>query len=161
MPAEELPRAIHDQEDTMEEHSFDELAKGLADGTLSRGRALKMLTGALLGASLLALIPGVAGASDGSQGGGGSIGGGGGGRRRHKRRRRGGRLAGCPRERRCRASNTCCPPGKICARGGGVCCSPARVCTVGGVANACCSGISICCSGICCRGTCVNGVCVT
>jgi hypothetical protein len=148
MPAEELPRAIHDQQDTTEEHSFDELAKGLADSTVSRGRALKMFTGALLGASLLALIPRVAGASDGSQGGGGSIGGGGGGRRRHKRRRRrGGRLAGCPRERRCRASNTCCPRSKICARGGGVCCPPVRVCTVGGVANACCPG------------TCVGGVC--
>ena len=39
--------------------SFDELAKGLATGTLSRGKALRWMGGALLGAAL-ASVPGVA-----------------------------------------------------------------------------------------------------
>ena len=42
---------------------FDELAKGLATGTLSRGKALRWMGGALLGAAL-ASVPGVAWAND-------------------------------------------------------------------------------------------------
>jgi hypothetical protein len=45
------------------EHSLDELAKGLATGTLSRGKAIRWMGGALLGAAL-ASIPGVAWAND-------------------------------------------------------------------------------------------------
>ncbi len=41
---------------------FDEAAKGLAAGTISRGRALKLTGTALLGGGLLAMFPGVAGA---------------------------------------------------------------------------------------------------
>ena len=41
---------------------FDEVAKGLADGTISRRHALKLTGSALLGGGLLALFPGVAGA---------------------------------------------------------------------------------------------------
>jgi hypothetical protein len=41
---------------------FDEVAKGLAAGTISRRRALKLTGSALLGGGLLALFPGVAGA---------------------------------------------------------------------------------------------------
>jgi CXCXC repeat protein len=41
------------------EGSFDELAKGLAGGTVSRGKALRMLGAALFG-GMLASIPGVA-----------------------------------------------------------------------------------------------------
>jgi hypothetical protein len=44
--------------------SLDELAKGLASGTISRSRALKLLGGALLG-SVIASIPGVAWAANG------------------------------------------------------------------------------------------------
>ena len=44
---------------TLVDHSVDELAKGLASGTLSRRRALKML-GATLFGGVLASIPGVA-----------------------------------------------------------------------------------------------------
>src|SRR3712207_305689 len=40
------------------ERSFDELASGLASGTLSRGRALKLMGAALVGGALAA-IPGV------------------------------------------------------------------------------------------------------
>ncbi len=43
--------------------SFDELAKGLATGTLSRGKAIRWMGGALLGAAL-ASVPGVAWAND-------------------------------------------------------------------------------------------------
>ena len=45
------------------EHSLDELAKGLATGTLSRGKAIRWMGGALLGAAL-ASVPGVAWAND-------------------------------------------------------------------------------------------------
>jgi hypothetical protein len=45
------------------ESSLDELAKGLANGTLSRGKALRWMGGALLGAAL-ASVPGVAWADD-------------------------------------------------------------------------------------------------
>jgi hypothetical protein len=41
---------------------FDEVAKGLAAGTISRRRALKLTGSALLGGALLALFPGVVGA---------------------------------------------------------------------------------------------------
>jgi hypothetical protein len=45
------------------ERSLDELAKGLATGTLSRGKAIRWMGGALLGAAL-ASFPGVAWADD-------------------------------------------------------------------------------------------------
>jgi hypothetical protein len=51
--------AHHHHEDVTEEHSFDELAKGLASGIVSRRQALKLVGGALLG-GLLVSIPGVA-----------------------------------------------------------------------------------------------------
>ena len=38
-------------------HGFDEAAKGLAGGTISRRRALKLTGSALLGGTLLALLP--------------------------------------------------------------------------------------------------------
>src|SRR5215212_1147028 len=59
MTTEDLPRGVHDQEDATEEHSFDELARGLANGTVSRQQALKLLGGAVLG-GVLASIPGMA-----------------------------------------------------------------------------------------------------
>lgn len=43
-----------------EEHSFDELARGLASGAISRRRALKLFGATILGAALLPLFPGVA-----------------------------------------------------------------------------------------------------
>jgi Stigma-specific protein, Stig1 len=45
------------------ELSLDELAKGLASGTLSRGKAIRWMGGALLGAAL-ASVPGMAWAND-------------------------------------------------------------------------------------------------
>ena len=57
--AEDLPRDVRSQEDIPEESSVDKLAKGLASGTVSRGRALRLVGGALL-AGVLTAIPGVA-----------------------------------------------------------------------------------------------------
>jgi hypothetical protein len=57
MTTEDRDREVY--EGTMEEHSLDELAKGLASGTLSRSRAIKLMGAALLG-GVLASIPGVA-----------------------------------------------------------------------------------------------------
>jgi hypothetical protein len=51
VPAEEPNEAVRSQ------HSFDELAKGLASGTLSRGRALRLVGASLLGVLLGGLLP--------------------------------------------------------------------------------------------------------
>jgi hypothetical protein len=48
---------------TKVDHALDELARDLATSTVSRGRVLKIMGGALLG-SVLAAVPGVAWASD-------------------------------------------------------------------------------------------------
>jgi hypothetical protein len=42
------------REDTTEEYSFDALAKGLASGTLTRRKALKLMSTTILGAGVLA-----------------------------------------------------------------------------------------------------------
>ncbi len=55
MPAEERgPLGGLDREDQgpTEEHSFDELSKGLAAGALSRRRAIKLAGSAFLGGAL-------------------------------------------------------------------------------------------------------------
>jgi hypothetical protein len=44
-------------EQPVEEHSFDELAKGLAEGTISRRRALKWVGAAVLAAAVPPLFP--------------------------------------------------------------------------------------------------------
>ena len=59
MADEDLPRKVYDREDRTEKCSFDELAKGLASGNISRGKALRLLGAALLGGTL-ASIPGLA-----------------------------------------------------------------------------------------------------
>jgi hypothetical protein len=41
----------------MDEHFFDDLAKGLEDGTISRRRALKLVGAAALGAALIPVMP--------------------------------------------------------------------------------------------------------
>jgi hypothetical protein len=50
------------QADDTEEPSFDEMAKGFADGTTSREHVLKWLGRTLLGGGMLALVPSMAGA---------------------------------------------------------------------------------------------------
>src|SRR5215208_4315226 len=46
-----------------EENFFDELARGLADGSVTRGKALRLMGSALVGTAL-ASVPGVAWAND-------------------------------------------------------------------------------------------------
>jgi|SRR5215208_1883612 hypothetical protein len=53
----------YDQEHITEERSFDQLAKGLSNGTLSRGKALKLLGAALVGGTLASLGIGEAAAA--------------------------------------------------------------------------------------------------
>jgi hypothetical protein len=55
-------RDVSTRQDTTSELSFDDLARGLGSGALSRRQAMRLLGGSLLG-SALALIPGVAGAA--------------------------------------------------------------------------------------------------
>ena len=80
---DQIRRRPGEEQATRQQHSFDELAKGMASSTMSRRGALKVLVGALLGGGLLAAFPGVSGAQE--QGGGGSVGGGGGGHHHHHR----------------------------------------------------------------------------
>ena len=55
---EELPRRYYDdREDITEEYSFDTLAKGAADGTISRAKAIKLAAMALLGSALALFLP--------------------------------------------------------------------------------------------------------
>lgn len=49
MHSEERPREVH-QADAPEGHGFDRLVKGLASGTISRGRMLKLAGSAVVGA---------------------------------------------------------------------------------------------------------------
>jgi hypothetical protein len=50
---------VHSHQGRTEDQSFDALAKGLANGSISRGRAIKLMGTALLG-GVLASIPGLA-----------------------------------------------------------------------------------------------------
>lgn len=44
----------------MAEHSFDSLSKEMADSTISRGRALKLVGAAIVGGAVAGLFPGTA-----------------------------------------------------------------------------------------------------
>ena len=89
MSAKDLPEGeVRSREDTTEEHSFDELAKGMASGTISRGQALKLVGATILGGTLVGLFPGVAEA------------------RHHHHHRRHGSVGGAP-------PSTCGPPPKM------------------------------------------------
>lgn len=56
---EDLKQAL-DQEAPTEGHSFDELAKGIVNSTLSRGQVFKLVGAAVLGSALSSALPGVA-----------------------------------------------------------------------------------------------------
>jgi hypothetical protein len=55
-------REVSDPEHTTEGYSFDSLARGMANGAISRRQALKLVSAALLGFGSLGLLGGVAGA---------------------------------------------------------------------------------------------------
>ncbi len=59
MPEDHQHAEATNQENATRDRSFDALAKGLADGSLSRSKALKLMGGALLG-GVLASVSGVA-----------------------------------------------------------------------------------------------------
>jgi hypothetical protein len=142
VPTEEQNGEATNRDDTISERSFDDLAKGLASGSVSRRRALKMMSGALVG-GLLASIPGVAFAH-------------------HRPDHTGVGGGGCPSGVTCRGQ--CCPVGASCAgRGrnqacacptgqtvcGGACTDLATdVLNCGSCGNACATGVS-CAGGQC------------
>ena len=138
------------------EHSFDELTKALVDGSLSRGQALRLMAGALIG-SVMASIPGVAWAQQGD----------------------GGCPLTCPEGFRCRLARSspdsprtafccvegrdgryypgtpyCCQPEEIV---GGQCCHPPvfepcgdECCSAGQCLNGTCCSFGVVCSDTCC-----------
>jgi hypothetical protein len=115
----------HDQEDITEERSFDELAKGLSNGTLSRGKALKLLGATLFSGVLMPLFPEQAQALTNTQ------------------RRRCTRQGGTVCSSGTRASEVCCPSGTTCLAGP-TCCPSTQVC-----GSACCQSGQTCLSGTC------------
>jgi hypothetical protein len=64
MPEDNDMREVTGRAGTRGEASFDELAKGLASGTITRVQALKLAGAAILGAALASLFPGLAFAQD-------------------------------------------------------------------------------------------------
>jgi hypothetical protein len=77
-------------------HSFDELARGLATGTISRGQALKLVGATALSTALMPLFPDTAQALTSRQ--------------RRRCRQQGGTVCGEGRRR----SQICCPAGRPC-----------------------------------------------
>lgn len=134
------------EEEPVQEHSFDELAKGIASGAISRGRMLKMAGAAILGGALTAFFPGIAQAE-----------------KRHKRRKR--------KKIHCPPGFQRAPIGR---RGRCIAIEPVLVpVPVGCTTNANCTAPSVCVNGVCtvttpCQtnaqctppATCVGGVCV-
>jgi hypothetical protein len=127
------------------EHSFDELTRGLASGSLSRGKALRLMGAALVGGTLASLgIGGVAAADDECK----------------------------PLEKKCRKNQQCCSGNCVdrkcaaCPSGtsacGTQCCPSGETCLHG---IACCPNAKVCGTGafaICCKGeaqSCVEGLC--
>jgi hypothetical protein len=146
------------------ESSFDELARGLASGTLSRGRALRLLGGVLVGSALASVVPGAAWADDDCRGFG----------RRCRRdrqccsgnciRRGDEKVCGCPEdktrcglrcinlqtdERHCGSCSNRCADGAECVDGvcqdAGPICTPS--CTIGSACYANQDGTTFCACG--------------
>jgi hypothetical protein len=169
------------------EHSLDELAKGLATGTLSRGKAIRWMGGALLGAAL-ASVPGVAWANDCRRLGRAC-------RRdsqccsRNCIRQGDDKVCGCPEGRtpcndrcvnldrnenhcgscfnRCQtgetcADGTCCPNSRVCGTGTSLtCCAEGQEC-VDGVCQGSCPGTTLTTEGDCnCASICPGGIPIT
>jgi hypothetical protein len=126
------------------EHSFDELTRGLASGSISRGRALRLMGAALVG-SALGSLGGVAAADDECK----------------------------PAEKKCRKDHQCCSGNcgedhkcAACPSGttpcGTQCCQTAETC----VNDACCPNARVCGTGTsvtCCTEgqECGGGACCT
>ena len=124
--------------------SFDELASGLASGTLSRGKALRLMGAALVGGALGSL-GGVAAADDECK----------------------------PVNKKCRHNQQCCSGncegGKCACQSGQVLCGGScvsNICTPPQTFDTssctCCTSNGVSCTGgtQCCSGRCVFGVCL-
>ena len=130
MLGEDRKGELVNREDTRMEPSFDALAKGLANGTVSRGKALRWMGSALVGAAL-ASVPGVAWAA---------------------------KPAPCPSGNKC--GKNCCPDTTfVCSQGKCACPTGRTTCggqcvplttnqNCGSCGNAC-SGGKTCQSGVC------------
>ena len=166
------------------ERSFDELAIGLASGTLSRGRALRLMGAALVGGTLGSLGIGEAGADQCKRAG-----------KACKKNSQccsgncsGGKCVACPSGQVLCSNGSCvsnsCPTGQIfnttsckceCASGQVLCpqgycgrypggsCAAGELCCAGNCEDGkCCVGSSVSCttSNECCGGlSCINGSC--
>lgn len=106
-----------------EVHSFDELAKGIADGTSSRGQVLKFVGAAILGSVLSSALPEVAVAKK---------------KKKHP-----------PLPTGCSTANPTgsCPTGQTCVNG--ACCPSADVCGSGASTTCCASGKTCLSNGTC------------
>ncbi len=113
------------EEDATRQHSFDELARGLANGTVSRRRALKLLGGVLLGGALAA-VPVLGGGSRGPSA-------------FAQKKAEPGKGPPCPPGEHPCPDGTCVPLGTPCEAPG----------QEGGCTPPCASG-ETCCLGICC-----------
>src|SRR4051812_46861891 len=125
-----------------EEFSFDELARGVAGGTLSRGQALRYMTAALLGGlGAMAGISAAAGEADA--------------KKKRKRKKKRPVPAVCPGRINCQAGF----PGS----GGSGCCSVGTVCCTASVGGGCCQSGGTCCTASEGGGCCPSGfpVCLT
>lgn len=87
---------------TSTEASLDELARGLASGTVSRRQVLRLACAAVVSAALVPLLPGMAEALTSRQ--------------RRRCRRQGGTVCGSGRREYCCRSGTVCGPNKTCPR---------------------------------------------
>ena len=137
---------VHSHQGRTEDHSFDALTKGLANGSISRGRAIKLMGTALLGGVLVS-IPGMA-LADHTPGHGGGGGGGG----------APGGSQGCP-SGQVRVKGRCQPLGacdqdRDCLSPEDSCCN--GVCTtLGQDQNNCGACGNVCPEGDICQGTCM------
>ncbi len=135
----------------MEEHSFDALAKEMADGAISRGRALKYFGAAILGATLGGGMLGIPIAEAKKK------------KKKKKKKKRHTNINTClPADAPCQDSSQCCPS------------TTSRTCDVPVNASnsdkTCCGGAGAKCgpkngdgddtAPFCCAGfTCTNGSC--
>jgi hypothetical protein len=85
---------------TSTETSFDDLARGLASGAVSRRQALRLAGAAVVSAALVPLLPGTAEALTRRQ--------------RRRCRKRGGTICGSGRREYCCPSGTVCGPNRTC-----------------------------------------------
>lgn len=131
---------IRPPEELVEERSFDELAKGLATGAVSRRKALKLMGASIFGSMLIGLVPGAAGAKK---------------KKKRKKKRRSSTCPGgtipCPARLggKCcdidlplccpvSTGGGCCPSNSpVCCPDGITCCPAGTTCTAEGTAYRC------------------------